>query len=59
MGDSDNEVLDAESRICEWKDCYHQTQGLEPLVSHVNSVHVQVFYLNFNNILCKELFLWL
>ena len=42
MCDSDNEIFEAETRICEWKDCYHQAQGLEPLVSHVNSVHVQV-----------------
>lgn len=37
----ESDCEDSEIRKCEWIDCYHQCEGLEALVNHVNTVHVQ------------------
>ena len=39
MDDSDD---DEENRLCEWAGCNQTHQGLQGLVQHVNSSHVQV-----------------
>ena len=41
MEDSENEN-DDENRLCEWAGCNQYHQGLQGLVQHVNSTHVQV-----------------
>ena len=40
--DDTNEIIDDEDRVCEWAGCNQHYVGLEALVQHVNSVHVQV-----------------
>ena len=40
--DEANEIIDDEDRVCEWAGCNQHYVGLEALVQHVNSVHVQV-----------------
>ena len=40
--DETNEIIDDEDRVCEWAGCNQHYVGLEALVQHVNSVHVQV-----------------
>ena len=46
--DDTNEIIDDEDRVCEWAGCNQHYVGLEALVQHVNSVHVQVKILQLN-----------
>ena len=40
--ESEGELQEEESRICEWSGCDQIFTGLESLVNHVNTTHVHV-----------------